>query len=42
MLKKLNMNILLTGGAGFIGYHLSKKLASEAKKITIVDNLNEY
>ena len=36
------MNILLTGGAGFIGYHLSKKLASENKKITIVDNLNDY
>ena len=36
------MNILLTGGAGFIGYHLSKKLVSETKKITIVDNLNDY
>jgi UDP-glucuronate 4-epimerase len=36
------MNILLTGGSGFIGYHLSKKLVSEAKKITILDNLNDY
>jgi len=36
------MNILLTGGAGFIGYHLSKKLVSETKKITILDNLNDY
>lgn len=36
------MNILLTGGAGFIGHHLSKKLVSETKKITIVDNLNDY
>ena len=36
------MNILVTGGAGFIGYHLTKRLVSEAKNITIVDNLNDY
>ena len=33
------MKILITGGAGFIGYHLSKKFLSEDNKITIVDNL---
>lgn len=30
--------ILITGGAGFIGYHLSKKLAREGHEITIADN----
>ncbi len=33
-----NKKILITGGAGFIGYHLSKKLAFD-NKITILDNL---
>jgi UDP-glucose 4-epimerase/UDP-glucuronate decarboxylase len=31
--------VLVTGGAGFIGYHLSKHLAKEGNEITIVDNL---
>src|SRR3989344_5400984 len=30
--------ILITGGAGFIGYHLAKRLASQGSDITIVDN----
>jgi len=30
---------LVTGGAGFIGFHLSKKLAEKGYDITIVDNL---
>jgi len=35
------MKILITGGAGFIGYHLAKKLArSSENKITIADNLH--
>jgi len=34
--------ILVTGGAGFIGYHLSKELAEdETKKIHVVDNLSK-
>jgi UDP-glucose 4-epimerase len=32
------MNILVTGGAGFIGSHLSKHLVSNSHKVTIVDN----
>ena len=30
--------ILITGGTGFIGYHLAKRLADEDCSITIVDN----
>ena len=34
--------ICLTGVAGFIGYHLAKKLDSEDYKIVGIDNLNTY
>ncbi|MSU73621.1 NAD-dependent epimerase/dehydratase family protein [Candidatus Kaiserbacteria bacterium] len=30
--------ILITGGAGFIGYHLAKRLAQQGHDITIADN----
>ncbi len=33
------MNILVTGGAGFIGSHLTKSLLSQKHSVTIVDNL---
>lgn len=36
------MKILITGAAGFIGYHISKKLLSLNKTIIGIDNLNEY
>ena len=36
------MNILITGAAGFIGYHLCKKLLDEDNNILGVDNLNNY
>ena len=36
------MNILVTGAAGFIGFHLSKRLAERGDTITGVDNLNNY
>ncbi len=37
-----NKNILITGGAGFIGTHLFERLISEKNYITIIDNFNDY
>ncbi|PWM79674.1 MAG: NAD-dependent epimerase [Phascolarctobacterium sp.] len=34
--------IFITGCAGFIGYHLAKKLLSEDCKVIGIDNLNNY
>lgn len=34
------MNILITGGAGFIGSHLSEKLVQQGDDVTIIDNLS--
>ena len=36
------MTILITGGAGFIGSAVAKKLAAKGNKIIIVDNFNNY
>jgi len=36
------MRILVTGAAGFIGYHLAARLLSEGRQVTGVDNLNSY
>jgi len=35
-------NILVTGSAGFIGYHLSKELLARGDEVIGVDNLNDY
>ncbi len=34
--------ILVTGTAGFIGFHLAKKLASEGYSVVGIDNINNY
>ena len=36
------MNYLVTGAAGFIGFHLSKRLLERGNSVIGLDNLNEY
>lgn len=36
------MKILVTGAAGFIGYHASMRLLDEGHEIVGIDNMNEY
>lgn len=36
------MKILVTGGAGFIGSNLAKKLIDRGDEVVIVDNFNDY
>ncbi len=36
------MNVLVTGAAGFIGFHLARRLAEEKHAVTGLDNLNDY
>ena len=36
------MKILITGAAGFIGFHLSKKLLDQSYQVIGIDNLNDY
>jgi dTDP-L-rhamnose 4-epimerase len=38
--KEFKVRILITGGAGFIGTHLAKKLIKEGYEITIFDSFN--
>jgi len=49
--SKLNINnstlpkskkILVTGTAGFIGYHLAKKLLERGDEVVGLDNINDY
>src|SRR5512145_1049038 len=36
------MKVLVTGGAGFIGSNLAKKLMDRKDKVVIIDNFNDY
>jgi len=36
------MKILITGGAGFIGSNLAKKLIDRGDEVVIIDNFNDY
>lgn len=39
---KHDMNILVTGTAGFIGYHVAKRLLDKGNRVVGFDNLNAY
>ena len=36
------MKILITGSAGFIGYHLAKRLLERGDEVIGIDNINDY
>src|SRR6185369_14588807 len=36
------MKILVTGSAGFIGFHLSRRLLERGDEVVGLDNLNDY
>jgi len=36
------MSILLTGAAGFIGFHVAKALLDRGERVVGIDNLNDY
>lgn len=36
------MNILVTGAAGFIGFHIAKRLLEGGQRVISIDNFNDY
>lgn len=38
-IKKINMKILITGGAGFIGSNLAKRLVNDGHEVVVLDSL---
>jgi len=34
--------VLITGTAGFIGFHLSQRLLAEGRQVIGLDSMNEY
>ena len=41
-LLDVNKIYLVTGGAGFIGFHLSRSLLEKGARVIGFDNLNDY
>jgi UDP-glucuronate 4-epimerase len=42
MTDKKPKPVLVTGAAGFIGYHLAERLLGEGRRVVGLDNLNDY
>lgn len=40
--KENAMHVLVTGAAGFIGFHLSRRLTADGHTVVGIDNLNDY
>ena len=40
--KGLSMKILVTGAAGFIGFHVAKELLARGDTVVGIDNINDY
>ncbi|RMN19971.1 hypothetical protein ALQ63_03133 [Serratia plymuthica] len=38
----MNMKFLVTGAAGFIGYHIAERLLAAGHQVVGIDNLNDY
>ncbi len=41
-MPRKKIKVLITGGAGFIGSNLAKKLMDRGDQVVIIDNLNDY
>ncbi len=39
---EIKKKYLVTGGAGFIGFHLAKRLVESGAEVVVLDNLNDY
>ncbi len=42
MAKQNNLKVLITGSAGFIGYHVTKKFIEEGYEVVGLDSINDY
>ena len=42
MSRNTGNTILVTGAAGFIGFHLAKRLLADGRDVVGLDNLNDY
>ena len=40
--EKMTKRVLVTGSAGFIGFHLSQRLLKEGFRVIGIDNVNDY